>query len=278
MNLRPDPPSDAMAEMTAAQGRGTEDHPPASVPAPTPGPPRSPDTWWSHAEHVVRTAWAGLVAGLLAGFVIGGLGGRIAMRVVTLQTDPRFDRITTDDGAQVNEISVGGTLFLAAFTTLLGLVGALVYLIVRPALPQERRLRASTFATVTSLVGGSFVVHADGVDFTLLGQRWVSVAMFVGLLAAYGATTSLVVERLVGPGGSAWRVPRWVLPVPYLAVIPGFLILAAAPVLAVLATARHRGWDRPLRHTTVAWVVRLGLGTLTAVAGVDLLRTLAELA
>ena len=78
-------------------------------------------------------------------------------------------------------------------------MGGLAYSIVRTALPERRRPLA--WGLLTGLVVGSMVIHADGVDYSVLGSRWVSVAMFAAVSAGYGALAAHLSERLLRPDG-----------------------------------------------------------------------------
>jgi hypothetical protein len=73
-----------------------------------------------------------------------------------------------------------------------------VYVIVRAWLPG--RGRPWLFGGLTGLVGGSLVIHPDGVDFTLLEPLWLAIVLFVLLPAAYGlAVASLAVGGVSAP-------------------------------------------------------------------------------
>lgn len=261
-----------MADVTTAPVQRESDGTPARGPVGS-----HTDRWSVHLESVLRTCWAGLVAGFVGGFLVGGVGGRIAMRIVTLQSDARFNGVTTDDGAQVGDITLTGTLVLVSFLTVAGAAGALAYLLLRRALPEDRRWRAASFAVFTGLAGGALVVDADGIDFAVLGHRWTSVALFVALPTIYGAVVSLVAERLLRPGGRAWTVPRWALPLPFVLLLPGLLIVPVALGLAAFTAARMRGWASWSQHPVRVWAVRALLLAVAAWSTVRLVQTLTEL-
>jgi hypothetical protein len=60
--------------------------------------------------------------GALTGAVIGGVGGRLAMFVLRLMSDPSLHGRETDDGFTIGVIS-GATLFLVGLTAFLGVAG-----------------------------------------------------------------------------------------------------------------------------------------------------------
>ena len=67
-----------------------------------------------------------MAAGGLAGLIWGGVGGRIAMRVVLMTSDDRVRGLTPDDGFEIGVISAA-TIFLLIFTAILGAIAGLVY-------------------------------------------------------------------------------------------------------------------------------------------------------
>lgn len=211
------------------------------------------------AEDVARTGAAGLLAGLLAGFAFGAVGGRLAMRLVAIQSSDAAQGLTTDDGAATGEITLAGTLNLGAFLTIVGAAGGLAYVAARALVPPAWRARAT--GTFTGVVGGAMVVSTEGVDFTFLGQPAVSIAVFVALLFGYGWATARLAERFLAPDGLARRARLRRLLVTYAVLLPGLLILPAAAGLAAVAAARHKGLSarllvgpaRALAVALVAW-------------------------
>src|SRR5580765_8982665 len=80
------------------------------------------------------TLGAGVSAGFLAGVVIGGVGGRLAMLMLRLTSDPSLHGVSTDDGFTIGRVSLE-TLFLLGVTAGLGMAGGLFYLVVRRWIP-----------------------------------------------------------------------------------------------------------------------------------------------
>lgn len=231
----------------------------------------------TEGERVVRVAAGGLVGGLVSGLLVAGVGGRIAMRIVALQTPAGYQGLTTDDGATTGEITLLGSLGLIVFLALVGGMGGLVYATVRTALPERRRPLA--WGLLTGLVVGSMVIHADGVDYAVLGSRWVSVALFAAVSAGYGAVAAHLSERLLRPEGWARRTTPVRAGLPFAAMLPGLVVVPIVGGLVALAVART---VRPLRRLAaspaVLVAVRLGLVVGAAVALADLIRTISELA
>jgi hypothetical protein len=169
------------------------------------------------------TLASGVTGGFLPGLLIGGVGGRLAMLVLRLTSDPRLRGTRTDDDFVIGRVSTE-TLFLLGVTAGLGILGGLLYLIVRGWIPERRRIVAMT--VFYGVVGGAGIVRPDGLDFTLLSPLPLAVAMFVAISAAYGATMSWLTERMLREG-SAMRRWRW-------AWIAGLLPLVAANIVGAL--------------------------------------------
>ena len=99
-------------------------------------PPQT--TWQQDLLASARRVSAGVVGGLATGALIGGVGGRLAMFVLRVTSDPSLHGLKTDDGFTIGRFS-GETLFLVLATAALGVLGGLLYLAVRPWLPERWR-------------------------------------------------------------------------------------------------------------------------------------------
>ena len=202
----------------------------------------------------------GAASGALAGFLVGGVLGRVAMFVLRLTSPDAVIGRESDDGFTIGQISMQ-SLFLLAITTALGAVAGVVYVAARPALPERWRIPAWTVASMA--VGGSAILKADGIDFTELHPRLLSVAMFIAIPAGGAALMGILVERR-----RTWwwtkrrRTALACIPliVPILLFVLPLAALATLVVLAALASSSH-----VVRATRAAGptIVRLGL---TAVA------------
>src|SRR2546428_4509923 len=80
------------------------------------------------------TLGAGVSAGFLAGILIGGVGGRLAMMVLRLTSNPALRGVSTDDGFTIGRVSAE-TLFLLGVIAGLGMAGGLFYLLAPPLVP-----------------------------------------------------------------------------------------------------------------------------------------------
>jgi hypothetical protein len=225
-----------------------------------------------------RPVAAGAVAGSLTGAVIGGIGGRLAMFVLRLTSDPALRGLNTDDDFTIGTFS-GATLFLVIVTTVLGMIGGLVYLVVRGWLPE--RGRPWLFSALTGIVGGATVIRPGGTDFTLLEPLGLAVAIFVALPAAYGVATSLLAERFLAHDSAFGRSMAWIaglvllLPLGFFGVV-GLAVLAlilAAVLLGRAAPAIASLWNSP----PVAWIGRVGLVAIAVVWSTELVRDAVEI-
>lgn len=161
----------------------------------------SGDATWESGTLV--SAGVGAVAGALAGFVWGGVGGRLAMRIIFLSSDDRVRGLTSDDGFEIGRFSAD-TIFLLIFASFLGMAGGLGYGLIRMLLEGPRWLIAiAVGVAAAAAAGGGFIVQSDGIDFRLLGPLWLTVGLFLLIPGAWGVTVVLLTERLLRPGSSA---------------------------------------------------------------------------
>jgi len=225
-----------------------------------------------------RPVGAAAVAGSLTGAVIGGIGGRLAMFVLRLTSDPTLRGLETDDDFTIG-IFTGATLFLVIVTTFLGIIGGLVYLVVRGWLPE--RGRPWLFGALTGIVGGATVIRPGGIDFTLLEPLGLAVAMFVVLPAAYGVATSLLAERFLADDSAFGRSRAWIAGLVLLLPL-GLFGVAGLAVLALILAAMLLGHAAPAiaslwNSPPVAWIGRVGLVGIAIVWSTELVRDAAEI-
>lgn len=197
---------------------------------------------------------AAIAAGFLSGALIGGVGGRIAMFILRLTSDPSVRGLETDDGFTIGIVS-SSTMFLIILTAIAGVAGGLAYLAVRTWLPE--RARPWLFGALGAMIGGSTVIRPNGLDFRLLDPLPLAIATFVFLPAAYGVMTSLLTERFLEHSAffrsSPASIAAFVLLLPigllggaglvFVAVVVGALLLGlAGPRVASLASSAPVTW------------------------------------
>ncbi|MGH2529491.1 MAG: hypothetical protein ACRDH0_09205 [Actinomycetota bacterium] len=234
---------------------------------------------WKHdVAAAARPLAAAVTAGFIAGLAIGGVGGRLAMFVLRLTSDPALRGLKTDDDFTIGIFS-GATLFLVFLTAIAGAVGGLVYLAVRAWLPE--RARPWLFATLTGVVGGALVIRPDGIDFTLLEPLWLAVVMFVALPASYGVAVSLLAERFLA-SHSAFTGP-WAWVAGLVLLLPlGLFGPAGVAVLAVIVAALFLSRSAPQMgwlwtSGPFAWIGRAVLAAVAVVGAASLVRDVTEI-
>jgi hypothetical protein len=168
-------------------------------------PPPDPETLVgpssAHRDESITAAFAAsaamsALAGAASGLVWGGIGGRIAMRVVFLTSSEHVRGLTSDDGFEIGTIS-GATVFLLIFTTILGGIAGLGVGIIRMVTSGPTWAVALGTAVATAAFVGASIVHTDGVDFRFLDPLWLTVGLFVLIPGLWGASVIVVSERLL---------------------------------------------------------------------------------
>jgi hypothetical protein len=152
------------------------------------------------ARYVTAAGLAGLVAGLL----IGGLGGRVFMRIAGVAAGDAAQGATTEAGFTVGEVTADGTVGLFVFVGVAsGLLGAAWFVIFRPWLAWAGRWRGLVFGALLFAVASatSDVLNPDNIDFTILGNPSLLVLLILVLFAGFG----LVIDRVFG--GLERRLP-----------------------------------------------------------------------
>ena len=179
-----------------------------------------------------RRVSAGIVGGLATGALIGGVGGRLAMFVLRLTSDPSLHGLQTDDGFTIGRFSAE-TLFLVLATAALGVLGGVVYLAVRPWLPERWRAAPQ----VCSADRRWRPVHRSS-RRRLPAPRTLplAIAMFVALPAIYGVAMSLLVERLLRSEARAGGSWGWLF-----GLLPGRVRRRRAPRSRSVAADARRG-------------------------------------
>lgn len=235
-------------------------------------------TWKDDVAAAARPLAAVVTAGFIAGLTIGGVGGRLAMFVLRLTSDPALRGLETDDGFTIGIFS-GATMLLVFLTAIAGAVGGVAYLAVRAWLPE--RARPWLFGALTGVVGGALVIRPDGIDFTLLEPLSLAVVMFIALPASYGVAVSLLAERFLA-SHSAFNGP-WAWVAGLVLLLPlGLFGPAGVAVLAVIVVAFFLSRSAPQigslwTSAPVAWIGRAGLLAVGALAAASLVRDVTKI-
>ena len=187
-------------------------------------------TVWRVLRRFAFLVGLGLLAGLVAGAVAGGVGSRVAMRVVALLAGHERYGQLTDADAVVGRITLGGTLFLPAAGTYLGVPGGLRYVAVRRWLPGAGIRKGLAFGGLLLLLFGSLIIDGDNPDFRRFGPAAASVGLFAALFVPYGLIAAAIVERL-DRGGN--RPPR-----SRVVALGGYAALAVVGLLGLIRDLR----------------------------------------
>jgi hypothetical protein len=252
-----------------------------------PGPDR-------FARHVTASGLAGIASGVL----VGGVGGRLFMRVAGAAAPGAARGATTEAGFRVGEITLGGSLGLLFVGFFVGIVGAFLFVAFGPWIAWAGRWQGPVFGLLLFAVGSatSDVLNPDNVDFVILRNEPLLVAMIVTLFIAYGWLHHRLFRTIDGhlpqltPGRSWLRFA-------YYDVAAIGLILAALVVPATMFTDATCDCDPPVAAgvfvllatagTALVWfggasrrwtdtAGYLGVGGLAGAAAIGLTRAVAD--
>ena len=160
--------------------------------------------WIPHAPFdsafgLFRHITVGGLSGLTAGVLVGGVGGRLFMRIAGAVAGERGAGMQTEAGFTVGEITLAGTIFLILFIGIFtGVIGTAVYLAFRPWLAWAGRWRGLAFGVVLFSLGSatSDMMNTDNVDFLILRNSELLVALIFGLFLAFGVVIDSVFSYL----------------------------------------------------------------------------------
>lgn len=210
------------------------------------------------------------VAGIWAGVILVGVGSRLAMFVLRLTSPESVIGVTSDDGFVIGRVTPSGTYNLLVLGAGVGIIGAATYLMVSPWLIGPPWFQRVTTGSASAAVVGSMLLHADGVDFTLLGPTWLAIGLFIALPGMFGLFIGSFVDGVARPGSwTAKGMWRWLLPVVGLACFPGAVPVfgVTAVVLAVWIGLRSTDPVQRVRSTTGYGLVVRAVWLSIAVAG-----------
>jgi hypothetical protein len=227
-------------------------------------------------EPTVRVLSATIIIGAATGAVIGGLGGRLAMRILFLTSDDAVRGLTSDDGFEIGRFTLGDTAGLVVVTSVIGVIAALIFLVAWPFVSRFGRTTVPMMAVLYGVVGGAMMVHTDGVDFTVLEPAALAIALFVAICAGFGAVVAHLVGRAAAvdgwPRASGW----WLLGPPLILLLfPPVLVVAVAAAATNQADAVASPDDG--RWRTVHAGALLAMLALFVAGAVDLARDTATL-
>lgn len=237
---------------------------------------RSRSQWWRALVPSIRLVSATIIIGAVDGAIVGGLGGRIAMRLLFLTSDDAVKGVESDDGFEIGRFNLSDTLGLVIITMFIGVLAALLYLVAHPFVARLGRARVPATAVFYGVVGGAMLVHTDGVDFTVLEPAVLAIALFVAISAGFGAVVAHLVGLAAADGAWPQTWPWWALGPPLL-----FLLLPPFLLVALVAVAVHYA-ATTTGSTTRWWRVAHGgavvvMASLFVLGAIDLAKDAAEL-
>lgn len=153
----------------------------------------------SQVAAVLRLIGVFVLAGMLSGALVGGVGGRVAMRVsgyLYQRENPGVSIVTESSGEPIGQISLLGTLDLILQTMGAGTLIGILLLLVGPWLPRFGWQRAIAFGLLLLAVIGSLVIDTDSGDLHTLGPPLLNIAMFATLIVAAGMLATRFVSGL----------------------------------------------------------------------------------
>lgn len=158
------------------------------------------------------------------------------MRVIAATSSAAAQGSTTDAGATVGEVTVGGTGFLILLGALIGVGGGVIYLVARRWLPSSGWRRGLVFGAFLTSLAGPVLIEPEGIDFTILSPVTLAVAMFLAIPLGYGLMFVPLIERveprLISTHSKAAFALMGLTFLPLtLGFIPGAMVLAVALVI-----------------------------------------------
>jgi hypothetical protein len=214
-------------------------------------------------EWATRSLAKGMLPGLVAGLIVGGVGSRLAMRIMALTSAPAARGLETDFGATVGEITVGGTFFLLIAGSVLGMAGGILYLAIRRLLPGNWWLEGLVFGLLLLALAGRVLVDPGNSDFVILSPAGLAVAMFAALPILYGLLF-VPLQRFLELKIAGVRRPALLIVAVAAALLPlvllgglGLIVIAGSLLVWVLMNSIGEREKRLLRQAGYALLVGL---------------------
>jgi hypothetical protein len=234
-------------------------------------------------ESFVRSLSAAVSFGAILGLLIGGIGSRLAMRLLFLTSADSVKGLESDDGFVIGQFNLLDTLNLISFGTLIGVFGALIYLLIRRWLPKDRPLRLITTTALAAVMVGAAIVHPEGVDFTVLGPLWLAITLFLVIPGLFGALIARFVDRADQPDSWFQRRRLVVAASPLILLLfPLALIPLAVPIGITLlgrwTAVRNPRLIQLWESDQFQWAGRITIVGIVALASVALINDVRALA
>lgn len=183
---------------------------------------RTRDDAWQRLDEVVASIATRALSALAAGILVLGVGGRLVMYLSRL-LHPRATGSLTEGGNRIGEFTLEGSIGLVLFGGLFGaLLVGVVWVVVEPWLPK----RPLIVGAAASMIGSFALIDSENIDFIILRDPYLDVALLVGLVFALGWVLARIDRWLEGrlphPAGSRrWRVTSRLVALQGLPVLVG---------------------------------------------------------
>jgi hypothetical protein len=154
---------------------------------------------YSRRQEMLAAVFRAVAIGTMAGFAAGfaaGLWMRVAMRVSGFLTVDANRGLLTENEAVVGEITLAGTLSIAMFGAIVGIMGGLLYVALRRWFPGNAWQRPLGYGGLLLGVFGFFVMDQNNPDYRLFGPPWVNVGMCSIAYILFGVLTCVLVDWL----------------------------------------------------------------------------------
>ena len=220
-----------------------------------------------------------VLVGAACGLLFGGVGGRLAMLVLA-RLNPEVAGVESDDGFVMGQFTVRDTVNLLLAGLLLGLVGAVIYFVVRALRFGPRWFQVLSIAVGAGVCVAAPIVHPDGVDFQLLKPLWLAIGLFIAIPFLYGGALTLVAERWLADGSWYQRLPGWAayLPLALLLLVPFVIPVLVVGWVAAFVIRSSAAGGALLQRREPRWFGRLILAGYFTLALQDLVADAAALA
>lgn len=209
----------------------------------TPSPLAGNEPFGERLAITVSRTGGMLVGAYLAGVLTIGAGARLMMRVLAATSSDDVQGRLTEADEVIGNVSFGGSLFLIVIVGMgTAVVGLAPYATLRRWLP-DRSLAAGLIGVAIGaglLVRPAGLLTADNRDFTLVAPVALAVAFCLAMLALFGATFGVLVDRLA----PRWPRPGWSLR-GVGALVPFAMLLSAPPIFVACLVGVLAGTAAP---------------------------------
>ena len=145
----------------------------------------------SPTGEVLRDIARGGISGAIVGIVVGGLGGRVVMRVAAI-LHPDAVGALTENGNRIGDITMGGTMFLVLFGLISCAIAGVLWVIVSPWIPGHTGVRALLTAGIAIATGTPLLIIGRNPDFVILDHDPRVVSLLVALVGLIGLSIALL--------------------------------------------------------------------------------------